>query len=516
MTSEGKKFFGKNISRTVMAMMAVTLLGKLMGVLRDRMEGALLGMDTAQGAAFAQASSLPRNFLDIMFAAVFSASFIPVFNDYLETKGKKAAFDLAALFISVTLLVTATFTVICVIFAEPLYAIFLSGDALPAGAFPLGVRLLRFMFPLIVLSGLAFSLTGILQSLGEFNIPAAMSAVSNGIILIYYFFFFEKFGVHGLCAAFLLGWAAQTAIQVPFLVKHRFPFRFSFNVKDAGLRQIAGLALPVMAATWAAPVNQVLGGKAVALFGGAYDVAAMPKAYNLFLIVSGVFVLSVANVIFPRLSKESATGDDTAFSDTLGGTLRSLFLILLPMTAGMMAMSEPLVRLVYKDGLFDESAVAVTARALFWFSPGIVGYGLQTVLSRACYALRDGKTPVVSAAVAIALNAALCFGLAPSMELTGVAIASSVSLTAAAGVMMISLARKGKIKIKRQDMLALLKMAGLSVLMLAVVLPLKHGLESVFTAETLWNYALIAFIPSAVGAGVYFGGGRVFNPYPLR
>lgn len=49
-------------------------------------------------------------------------------------------------------------------------------------------KLLKIMFPTVVFTGIAYSFVGILQSFDEFTIPAALSIVSNGIIILYYIF----------------------------------------------------------------------------------------------------------------------------------------------------------------------------------------------------------------------------------------------------------------------------------------------------------------------------------------
>lgn len=495
--------------KTIGLMMAITLAGKLLGVLRDRMQSISFGADTAEAIAFMQASSLPRNFLDIMFASVFSASFIPVFNAYLETKGKRAAFDLAALFVSFTLTLTVAFTLLCILFAPQLYAVFQDGSALSSETRTLAVTLLRLMFPLMVLSGLAFSFTGVLQSMGEFNLPAAMSVVSNGIILVYYFFFIEKFGVYGLCAAFLLGWAAQFLIQLPFLIKHQFKFRFKLNLKDPGLRQVAALALPVMVSGWVGPVNLLVNAKAaVNLYGGKYGVVSLNFAYNLYAIISGVLVLSVANAVFPQLSKQTAVGDREGFTHNLLGTLRGLLFFLLPMSFGLIAVSRPLVALVYQGGQFDDFAVQTTAEALAYFSVGIVGYGLQIVLSRACYALRDGRLAMVSSLAAMVVNAGASFALAPRMGVAGPALASSVSISISAFILWVALCKRGWLAGARGMRVDVLKMAAVSVLMFAGVVFVREALPF---PGNLWGRALAAGVPAALGGMLYFGGCLLFK-----
>jgi putative peptidoglycan lipid II flippase len=490
------------VPRTVAVMMVIMFVGKAMGVLRDIMQGRYLGADTAEGIAFMQASTLPRHFFDILFASAFTASFIPVFNQYLETKGKKEAVALASLFISVVTALTAAVTVACVVFTVPVYDLAVGSGALAPETRLLGIRLLRMMFPLMLISGVAFSLTGVLQSLGEFRIPAAMSVASNGIILLYYLLFFDRFGVVGLCVAFLIGWGSQALIQIPFLVKNKIRLRFRFNLKDPGLRQIGALALPVMAASWVGPVNLIVNGKAVLVSGGPYDYTAVNFAYVLFSIIGGVFVLSVANVIFPALSRKAAAGDGEGFRQTLMDTLRSLFFFLLPMSFGLMALSTPLVRFLFFGGLFTLSAVEVTGGALFYFSLGMVGYGLQIVLSRACYARRDGRTPMVAALTAIALNAALSFLLAPGMGANGVALASSVSASVGALMMLVVFARRRYILFTKDWLADTGKMLALSFLMFAAV-AICVKLTHVFAA-------------AALSAAVYLGGGRLLGLKEMR
>ncbi|MCL2528676.1 MAG: murein biosynthesis integral membrane protein MurJ [Defluviitaleaceae bacterium] len=497
-------------ARTVFIMMSIMITGKVLGLLRDRMQAIHFGADTPYSIAFVQASALPRNFLDIMFAAAMSASFIPVFTARLETKGKREAFDLASLFISVSMVLIGIVTVFAVLFAGPLYNFVyvimpraISGlpycYAVDIETRRLGIELLRYMFPLMILSGLAFSFTGILQSLGEFRLPAAMSVVSNGIILLYYFFLVDRFGIRGLAVAFLIGWAMQAVIQVPWLIRHKFKFRFRINLKDPGLREIGALTLPVLAASWMLPVNfQVNLIAAGNLYGGVLGVPSLQFAYTLFTIVSGVFILSVANIIFPKLSRQAATMDNAGFNASLGETVRVLFFFLLPLTLGLMALSQPFVRLVLGGGYFDHTAVDITARALFFFSIGILGYGLQVILCRACFAQKDGLTPLFAAIAAIGVNGVLSFALL-GLEIAGPALASAIGISLGSGVMVITLTKKGYLSWPKALIADILKMAMLAVLMFFAI---RFMLASLAGSHTI----LQVMLPGATGIAIYIGG----------
>ena len=478
--------------------MAITLIGKVMGILRDRMQGVYFGTYTAEGIAFAQASLLPRAFLDIMFASVLSASFIPVFNKYFETKGKEAAFKLAASFIKVVLLVTVVVTVLAMIFAGPIYSFFWGWES------DLGIRLLRMMFPIMVITGLAFSFTGILQSLGQFYIPAAMSVASNGIILLYYFFFIDHFGVYGLVAAFLIGWSMQVLIQVPFIIK-TVGLRFILKASTKGLSEIGRLSLPVMVASWLGPVNFLVNTRASAnLYGGEHGIVAINMAYTLYTVITGLFVLSLANVLFPALSKLAAIEDWIGYTGSLRSSMRALLFLLLPLSFGIMALSEPLVSLVFQGGRFQETSVNITATAKFFFSFGIVGFGLQVILSRACFALQDGRGPLITSLLAIAVNFILSFALAPILEIGGPALASAIAINLAAFGLFVRLYKRLPQVLWPVDMtLDAVKMLILAIIMYGFV---------IFIAELfMGNRILAVVIPAGTGVIVYMIGALVWR-----
>ena len=67
----------------------------------------------------------------------------------------------------------------------------------------------------------------------------------------------------------------------------------------------------------------------------------------------------------------------------------------LPLSAVLIALRVPAVRLVYGTKIFDWDATLETSTALSVFSISIVTQTLMSVLARAFFALHDTKTPVV-------------------------------------------------------------------------------------------------------------------------
>lgn len=299
------------------------------------------------------------------------------------------------------------------------------------------------MMPTILFTGIAFSFVGILQSLGEFNIPSAISLFSNCAIIIYYYTLNDRFGVKGLAIAFLAAWLLQALVQIPSLRKHGYYYKPSLNLRGDGMKKVFALMLPVMVSTWVLPINQTINSKFGShLFNGA-GVSALELAYNLFTVIAGVFVLSVTNYIFPRLSRENADEDRNALRTTIRGTMHTTMVIVLPMMVGLFVMSHPIVDFIYGGGKFDSFSVDITARALTYMSLGMVGYAAQAVLSRVYFAEQEGKAPLAAGCVSILVNLVLCTVLADQFDVAGVAVAASISFAANGLLLYLPLRKRG-------------------------------------------------------------------------
>jgi murein biosynthesis integral membrane protein MurJ len=486
-------------------MMLITLIGKIMGLAREILIGAAFG-SVGEGAAFNLASTLPRDFLDVAFASAISGCFIPVFNSTLEKRGREAAFALAANFMSVILVLTAAITAAAMIFSREIAV--LMGPGLDPATQELAGRLFKITLPLIVLSGAAFLLIGVLQSLGEFNIPAAMSIAANGAIIAYCLFFVRKFGVYGLAVVFLAGWALQIVIQIPALKKAGYWYRFRIDLRDGGLKEIAAMILPVMASTWTQPVNNMVNVRISTFINDAASVAYV-KANVLYSVVMGVFVLSVANFVFPELTKINARGEDEKFGNTLKTSMRGLFYLLSPISLGLFVLSGPLARLVFRVGKYDDFSAYLTASALSWLSLGMLGFGLQTILSRAFYARKNVKTPLITGIAAIAINAALSSALWPVWGVGAPAFASGASFTFSAAGMLIFMYKKNKYVLD-------LKTAKDAGLMLAASLVMAAAVRGAYIALAArvsgrFGELLCVALPTVLGAAVYLAATSAFR-----
>jgi putative peptidoglycan lipid II flippase len=220
------------------------------------------------------------------------------------------------------------------------------------------------------------------------------------------------------------------------------------------------------------------------------------------MIIAGVFVLSVTNVIFPKLSRLSAGNESAAFKDTLGKTVRTSLYIVVPMAAGLMALSRPIIDLVYGGGQFTTFSVDITASSLRYVSLGMLGYAVQSILSRAYFAQQDGRAPLLAGALSIAVNLALSALLTGPLGVVGLALASAAAATVNAVILMLPLEARRAGFVSRVFLIDFIKI----LVSAAAMAGAAYGLAAVLggvVSGTLGKL-VTAGVPAAAGAAVYF------------
>lgn len=460
---EEEKSGGKMI-KTALFMVIITLSAKVLGMLRDILLAASYGT-TPEAVAYDTASRLPLIIFDFVIGGVITSSFIPVFNELLVKKGKKDALDFAGSYVNVILLITAVITVIGIIFSGALVGLLAPDVSEDTAA--LAASLSRIMFPMIIFTGLAFSFVGLLQSFGNFLLPAVISLVSNLIMVLYFIFFNKTFGIHGLAVAMLVGWGSQAIIQLPAVLKNGFRFTLKLDLKSPYIKKAFAMALPILVGSWVQPFCNLINTRFASSFEGG--ISAMGYANRLYLIIVGVFTFVATNLLFPYFSKVQASGDSEAEEKLTRTSVKSLMLIILPITAGIFVLSEPLISIIYQRGEFNERDVEMTAEALRFFSLGMPFYALNEVCTKKFFAEQRTVPPMITALVAIFMNFVLVVILSDVMGLAGIALSSAAAVALNSILNVILRYRRGDKMLSLHDLRDIFVMLCSSVVMALAV-----------------------------------------------
>ncbi len=479
-------------------MVIATLSAKVCGLLRDSFIAAYFATG-ADADAFFAATKIPLLFFDLVIGGVISAAFIPVFNEYLEIDGKGRALQFANRFINVVLILTGILAVLGIVLAPQLMDIITPG--LSDSTKVLAVRLSNIMFPMIVFTGLAFSFVGILQSFGEFNVPAVISLISNGIMILYLMIFRDKFGVTGVAVAMLIGWALQAAVQIPSLIKFKFAYSPDFYFNDEGLKKTLYLAIPLLVSTWVQPLGTLINMRFASSLGQGI-MSALEYANRLYIIIVGIFSFVVTNLVFPLLSRANAAGDDNESRTLMRGALKSVSFVILPVMALFIILAKPAVALVYQRGAFDAHSAMLTSTALTFYAFGMLGFAYAEVLNKSFFAMQNSKTPMLSALISIGVNIVLSYMLSKLMGIGGLALAAALAASLNAALNFFFISKKGHNILTKADVFDTAKLL-LSVLVMAAVTWGTYRLSILLLPDNFWGRALMLLIPSACGSIAY-------------
>lgn len=400
MTTDNKQ--KSSFAGTAVLMGVIILAAKVLGLVRDILVGRTYGGSSMDAIAYETASRLPVTVFDLVIGGVVTTAFIPVYNSLLVKKGRQEALDFARAYVNLILVITTVIAVLGILFAAPLVE-FMAPE-LDSPTHALAVHLTRILFPMVIFTGLAFSFVGYLQSNGEYNIPAVISLLSNGIMVGYLLTLNRFCGIAGLAVAMLLGWAAQAMVQVPALKRLGYSHRFRTPLWSPSIRRAMGNALPILLSTWTTPVCTLINTRLASGIENGRGITALGYANRLYTILVGLFSFVATNLLFPYFSRAAAEGETDETDRLMRISVRTLVFIIAPITVGIFLLAEPFIALLFESDVFTPDDTALTAEALSAFALSMVFLAVNEVLVKGFFAAEKTKIPMVSALLAMTVN----------------------------------------------------------------------------------------------------------------
>lgn len=420
----------------------LTFLSRILGLIRDIVLARLIGASPLADAFFV-AFKIP-NFLRRLFAeGAFSQAFVPVLSEYREKGSHAAVKDLvdrvAAALGSVLILVT----VLAVLGAPVLTAMFAPGFWNDEVRFAATSEMIRITFPYLLLISLTGLAGGILNSYDRFAIPAFTPVWLNlsliGAALVASPWFDEP--VFALAWGVLAAGVVQLLFQLPFLKQiHLLPTPV-MDWRHPGVRRILKLMLPALFGVSVSQINLLLD-TVIASFLPAGSVSWLYYSDRLAELPLGVFAVALATVILPNLSRQHAVKSAEQFTRILDWALRLVLLIAIPAAVALMILAQPiLVTLFFYGDVMTLRDMNMASYSLTAYSAGLVMFMLIKVLAPGYYARQDMMTPVKIGVIAMVSNMVLNILLATPLHLywqlghVGLAAATALSALINAGLL---------------------------------------------------------------------------------
>lgn len=490
----------RTIAKNAGIVMVLILISRLLGFVRERAVAEVFGL-TWETDAFRAAFNIPDLMYFLLVGGAISSAFIPVFSGMLARGQEEEAWGMASTFINLISLALLVLTVLGVIASPWLAPLVAPGFADHQLAFL--VVLMRVMFPAVLFTALAGVGMGVHNSYQSFMVPLLGPIMYNVAITLSAYVLGPTMGIMGMAVGTVAGAVTNFLMQVPFVAStaRRFPWRI--DLSHPGLHKVLKLMLPTLIGLSIVQLNTII---LTALASTLTDgrITALNLANRLVQLPLGVFGMGMSMVIYPVLSRLAAVGDIRQFRATLTTGLRSILFITVPSAAGLIALREPIVRLLFEVGEFGPDDTVTTAYALLFFSVGVFAVSSVQLLTRAYYSLQDTVTPVKIGAATVLTNALLSVGLLrwTGLEHGGLALAHSA---ASIGQMTIQLLLLRPRVGGRLEGRALLHTLSRSVLAAALMTPAAAAAAAAVGARV--DLATLSGRVAEVGAGVLVGVG---------
>lgn len=423
---------GKNTIIVVLT----TLLSKIIGLGRE------LTLSYAYGAtsitdAFLISITIPTVIIELFIQGIKSI-YIPQYNVIETENGTEKADRHTSNVINIITVTIVILIIISIIFMEPIIKVFASGFS--EELTNLTVKFTR----ISVVSALFIFITRILSSYlnnkSSFFISSAVG-IPHTFIMILALIISQKINILILPIGIVIASFIQMYILVIQVKKKGYKHKFFFDVKDKNFVKMISLSFPVIMGISVNEIN-VLIDRTMASRVAEGGISALTYARYLNDFILAIFVLSLASVIFPQISKIASKNNMEELKYMLKKSVTFINLFLIPATIGFMVFSDNIVQLVYQRGAFDNQALRLTSSALFFYSIGLLGVSLRTLLSKFYFSLGDTRTPNQTAIIGLFINIFFNVILSKYIGIGGLALASSISAIATTSLLLYFLNRK--------------------------------------------------------------------------
>jgi putative peptidoglycan lipid II flippase len=280
------------------------------------------------------------------------------------------------------------------------------------------VPLMRIMLISTVIFSVSGLLMGVLQSNGIFLAPALAAVLYNVGMALGALVLGPGLGIYGAAIGVVIGALLHLGVQLPSLRRAYLASRPSTDMDTPELKSdVRGVlhAMPWrMIGSGAVYFNNLVrDGIAVGFPAG---VSSLNNAFATMILPQAAIAQAIGTALFPTISAHAARGDRAEFGRALAQATGAVLALSTPAAAGLIVLGQPLIALLFERGAFTALNTRQVGLSLAMYALGLVAHCVLELITRAFYALKDNKPPVLLAVGSMIVNVALSYALLPVFE----------------------------------------------------------------------------------------------------
>jgi putative peptidoglycan lipid II flippase len=399
---------GRSVARNTLTVMLGTLGSRILGLVRQVVLVSLGFFPTALTDSFAIAFQISNLFRELLAEGALVNSFIPVYQQLSPEERPK----LAASFSGALLAINMVLLGLGLTFAPQIVAL-LTADS-PHVNLPQTIYLARLMMPFLTFISLSAIAMGLLNANEWFWESSFAPLAFNAVAILVMLLFPHSPLWLGLSAT--AGGAAQFLVQLPGLRRHRLIHSVTLRPHPK-LGRVLLLMAPFTLTTGARQIFSVFLIRILSQFPVGANTAYL-NSNTIFQLVLGLFAVSPALAVYPRMASRAAEGDWPGFGEF---TLRALRLVLFfaaPISALLLILAPSVMAALYNwHSGYNVHRYLFSWQILTTFSLALIPWGLNAIMLRTFYVRQRSLEPLIVTAAAFGgdtvlyLHFYLIFGL---------------------------------------------------------------------------------------------------------
>lgn len=393
-------------------------LSRIAGFLRDAALNFYLG-NSREADVWRAALRTPNVIQNLLGEGTLSASFIPIYAEFLEEGREEEAGRFAGAVLGILLVVAFSAALVGMALAPFLVGVLFHRWDPEKQA--LTAHLVRILFPMTAILVISSWALGILNSHRRFFVSYVAPVAWNAAIIatLVGFGSFMGWGAAGrhpdlvtvMAWGALAGGALQVAVQVPWVLPVLRHFRISLGRRVTGVREAALNFLPVVAARGVVNLSGLLDAVLAGLLAEA-ALAILSNAQTLYLLPVSLFGMSIAASELPELSRNRLAAREV-LAPRVTEALQRMAFLLVPSALAYIFLGDVITAALFQRGAFGPTDTAAVHVVLATYALGLPASASSRALSSAFYAVRDTRTPALVATgrvlASLAIGASLMF-----------------------------------------------------------------------------------------------------------
>jgi len=365
--------------KIIFGVVGLMLLSRVLGLVRDIVINGTYGLSLETDAYFAAVFLTTGIFLSV--GSALANTTIPYV--VRASKGDHNHIPIIGTSVlAIGLILTLLYT-----FISPVaVGLYIPGDKIET--LELTIRLTRILVPSVFLVIMTYLCIGILQGNERFGIPAMVSIPFNLLFFAYIIVGDYEKTIVGLAWVTAIGWGLQlTLVGVP-VIKGKM---LSGPTRPEDWKVLKGFylsLLPIVIITFTHQMNLMIDFRQANSFMVGSG-SAITYGNTLFKALVTTAVYGVTAVMFPKFNRKFLEEDKAGLYQSVINVLRSVILLLVPMSVGLIVFGDQVVYLIYPN----KSPLITTAFS--GYTSFMIAFGMIDVVNKAFYTMSNRRVPLM-------------------------------------------------------------------------------------------------------------------------